>query len=340
MRKLIIPAVIVVALVLIVGGYQLYQKYVVYEPTLTPSRSTAQETQAAGGAAPSPAAASKDAAAASGKYAQWLGDWTVETGEMPGALPMHVAIGSNGLPTFEIKPPKIVNLYPQFPNLASAQDMPTITFTGVEALDDSTVRCTLPGHENTMLTYEFKLNAPSNKLEMNTRVSMNTGNTEEKKIVFGRRALTADASAEALAASNFGEAMIRSSVARAKADMRSLATAIESYYVDFNKYPSSRAGDSVPSRLTTPIAYMTKILTDPFGRERGATYHYYTDKAAPNSWMLVSGGPDGKVDLTYKIYSGAVKKSGFFGAVGEFQQYLYDPTNGTMSKGDVIRWKQ
>jgi hypothetical protein len=340
MKKLIIPAVVVVILVLIVGGYQLYQKYVVYEPTYTPSRAAAQETQAPAGAAATPAATSKEAAATGGKYARWLGDWTLETGEAPGTLTIHAAIGANGLPTFEMKLPYIKNPFPQFPNLVAREDEQVVPFTGVQALDDSTVKCVIHGHESAPTSIEFTLNAPSDKLEMNTRVSMNTGKTEEKKTVFGRGAQTPEASAQALAERNFREAMIRNSVPRAKGDMRVLAVAIEAYFVDFNKYPSSRADYSLPVWLTTPIRYLMKALPDPFGRERGATYHYYTDKSAPEGWMLVSGGPDGKIDLTYKIYSGAVKKSGFFGAVGEFQQYLYDPTNGTMSKGDIIRWRQ
>ena len=41
----------------------------------------------------------------------------------------------------------------------------------------------------------------------------------------------------AIAVPNFLEAQIRAKVSRAYSDMRSLATAIESYCVDTNKYP-------------------------------------------------------------------------------------------------------
>src|SRR3954462_6822457 len=41
----------------------------------------------------------------------------------------------------------------------------------------------------------------------------------------------------AIAVPNFLEAQVRAKVARAKSDMRSLATAVEAYCVDDNKYP-------------------------------------------------------------------------------------------------------
>jgi prepilin-type N-terminal cleavage/methylation domain-containing protein len=85
----------------------------------------------------------------------------------------------------------------------------------------------------------------------------------------------------AIAVPNFLEAQTRSKVSRAKADMRSMATAIEAYYVDFNAYPKCNnfgtscynpgaAGPTyeaslVLERLSTPIAFMTAgLLNDPF----------------------------------------------------------------------------
>ncbi|HMX61762.1 MAG TPA: prepilin-type N-terminal cleavage/methylation domain-containing protein, partial [Candidatus Sumerlaeota bacterium] len=86
----------------------------------------------------------------------------------------------------------------------------------------------------------------------------------------------------AIAVPNFLEAQTRAKVSRNKADMRSLATAIEAYVIDNNKYPpayehhnqvSWAAGGGnvtppfhsrIPSLITTPIAYMTSIPEDPF----------------------------------------------------------------------------
>jgi prepilin-type N-terminal cleavage/methylation domain-containing protein len=92
----------------------------------------------------------------------------------------------------------------------------------------------------------------------------------------------------AIAVPNFLEAQTRAKVARVQADMRTMATALETYTVDVNKPMSCRTdlgggltGPSLISdeltkkfgntwvsyrlkRLTTPIAYLTRVLPDAF----------------------------------------------------------------------------
>jgi prepilin-type N-terminal cleavage/methylation domain-containing protein len=70
----------------------------------------------------------------------------------------------------------------------------------------------------------------------------------------------------AIAVPNFLEAQTRSKVSRSKADIRSMATAVESYFVDNNNYPPSAINPLQQRtwRLTTPIAYMTTIPFDVF----------------------------------------------------------------------------
>ena len=73
----------------------------------------------------------------------------------------------------------------------------------------------------------------------------------------------------AIAVPNFLDAQIRSKVSRVKADFRSLATSIESYSVDWNKYPldvpSPQYMLSMVYSLTTPQAYFSSVnLVDPF----------------------------------------------------------------------------
>jgi len=76
----------------------------------------------------------------------------------------------------------------------------------------------------------------------------------------------------AIAVPNFLEAQVRAKVSREKNNMRALATALESYKVDTNKYPMDAwwwafyalnpggYDNVVPlSLLTTPIAYMSSI---------------------------------------------------------------------------------
>jgi len=79
----------------------------------------------------------------------------------------------------------------------------------------------------------------------------------------------------AIAVPNFLEAQTRSKVSRTKADMRSMATALEAYAVDNNVYPQchrygivlrlNATEREVLERLSTPVAYMTNVVAkDPF----------------------------------------------------------------------------
>jgi len=86
----------------------------------------------------------------------------------------------------------------------------------------------------------------------------------------------------AIAVPNFLEAQTRSKVSRVKSDMRALATAVESYTVDYNvappeagrppfpglvfpNYPGQLQTGILTPAITTPVAYMTNfILWDPF----------------------------------------------------------------------------
>ncbi len=159
----------------------------------------------------------------------------------------------------------------------------------------------------------------------------------------------------AIAVPNFLEAQVRSKVSRVNADMRSMATAIEAYHVDQNKYPEKIDGDKYPegyaryrlTSITTPIAYMSSIPGDPFcemnlagGGRPGdepsfiylkAKYHpewklnWDTDvdlRMALNTphtqWVLVSQGPMHR-DTNYIWWT------------------PYDPTNGTVSRGIIVR---
>ncbi len=72
----------------------------------------------------------------------------------------------------------------------------------------------------------------------------------------------------AIAVPNFIEAQTRSKVGRAMADLRSIATALESYRVDNLNYPDSPGAIDDTERLaklSTPVAYMSNpLLRDPF----------------------------------------------------------------------------
>jgi prepilin-type N-terminal cleavage/methylation domain-containing protein len=102
----------------------------------------------------------------------------------------------------------------------------------------------------------------------------------------------------AIAVPNFLEAQTRSKVARCKADVRSIATGLEAYRVDFNRYTPdpifynsvwNGGGSRWPGggtmsqaqvdnylalqRLTTPVAYLTSVPDNVFGNNTFAGYH-------------------------------------------------------------------
>jgi type II secretion system protein G len=186
----------------------------------------------------------------------------------------------------------------------------------------------------------------------------------------------------AIAVPNFLEAQTRAKVSRMKADMRSLATAIESYRVDNNDYaiPADEEGATIrfnapPTEwfetrvsplLTTPIAYMTARPLDIFAGEAAETplIHYSTrtyvlrtEGSAEEFDELVGDMLGRQKNVHYYLLSHGPDKDHDFAATGhvhgagladhdddheddheEGAPTLYDPTNGTVSNGDVVYW--
>lgn len=155
-----------------------------------------------------------------------------------------------------------------------------------------------------------------------------------------------------IALPNFLEAQTRSKTARVKADLRALATALEAYAADNNCYPPVPI--LLPPRfrrfrpLTTPIAYMSIVPRDPFKsidtspeapqNWRQGLYGYgATPLDNASRWALTSDGPDRQSDCsplaTYPGYSADL----FAGRIPLYSYTLYDPTNGTVSRGDLFR---
>lgn len=183
----------------------------------------------------------------------------------------------------------------------------------------------------------------------------------------------------AIAIPNYLTAQVRSKVSRAKGEMQTLATALESYEVDNNAYPLMRGSvvsgpqvnrdedtngyeqtctqgfRTVPIELTTPIAYLTSLPDDPFKNpgfdvpwnenydsqdplDRGYVYtnvDEFVDSDSPitpynpnnygepaiisyGDWRMCSIGPDVM-------------------GVAPIGTMPYDPTNGLVSNGDIIR---
>jgi prepilin-type N-terminal cleavage/methylation domain-containing protein len=178
-----------------------------------------------------------------------------------------------------------------------------------------------------------------------------------------------------IAVPNFLEAQVRAKHSRVVSDLRTIATGLEAYFLDANDYPrnfESRFWTASPD-LTTPVAYLTTVaFIDPFALYKendplvGSSYYSYhrvlpwpfpmalprdhwppeesTDAALPNGnpgalrkygqWRLLSIGPD-RVYLPpgwEAYYSGGQRD-----VVYRMIETPYDPTNGSISWGNISR---
>jgi prepilin-type N-terminal cleavage/methylation domain-containing protein len=172
----------------------------------------------------------------------------------------------------------------------------------------------------------------------------------------------------------FRDAQRRSAVSRVEADLRTCAAALEAYQADYLKYPYdgySLFGPPIgfnfwflSRMLSTPVAYLENVnFPDPFGigfagtwqildyryTSMGSTYGtdwtVYSGVSTPSpylddvtaefgGWRLASVGPD-------KLYGpygwpGLSTRSPYSFSASALQM-PYDPTNGLVSVGDIIR---
>lgn len=151
-----------------------------------------------------------------------------------------------------------------------------------------------------------------------------------------------------IAIPNFLAAQTRAKVARAESDLRTISVGLASYHVDRNRYPptplASLSDRNLRLRfLTTPVAYLSTLPMEVFSRGEDHTYAYWSSnlsdamKESPvyfylpdennrrGRWSLFSRGPD----LNYEL---AVEEGGSGILI------VYDPTNGTVSNGDIMRF--
>jgi hypothetical protein len=124
------------------------------------------------------------------------------------------------------------------------------------------------------------------------------------------------------------EVDIRNRVSRTLSDMRSMATALEAWRIDNAQYPPHL------NVLTTPIAYVTRMMLDPFNVGEPFAYHRET-RPDVEGWLLVSQGPDEDFDIDpARDYDGSAPQP-----TPALAARIFDPTNGTISDGDLVRWR-
>lgn len=180
----------------------------------------------------------------------------------------------------------------------------------------------------------------------------------------------------AVAVPNFLEAQARSKVSRVKADMRTIATALEAYAVDWGTAPrgnffqlatiftATLEGDRGLILLSTPTAYLTQgLMTDPFQTEaylRTTTEVPDPDPNEENVWYKYSArdaagtvgtvGPPDFDPNSEQVEWWILQSSGpdrIRCALGQnlidpdepekLLSRIYDPTNGSVSRGSIYR---
>ena len=176
----------------------------------------------------------------------------------------------------------------------------------------------------------------------------------------------------AIAVPNFLEAQVRSKVARVRSDLRTVATGLESYQIDNNKYPPrgtyTRNADGTitkhsgyilvldPIWITTPIAYLSSAapLRDVFQAHAYKDTTPKTNGLYDEGWLRYTATvqPPENSDATVAILGRRYGAWRLLSAgpdrivmndkferppANQIQFIPYDATNGTISIGDVMR---
>ncbi|HQH71663.1 MAG TPA: prepilin-type N-terminal cleavage/methylation domain-containing protein [bacterium] len=158
-----------------------------------------------------------------------------------------------------------------------------------------------------------------------------------------------------IALPNYQHAQVKAKVSAAYAEMKTLSTVVEAYALDHNCYPLDGNDHferdealfdqaRIQKVLTTPLAYISEIPADIFHTKENHTYDpkiarhfqsrppypyvYFTrdnfvlNRGTPKGYFIFSFGPDQYFDNDSTAPEDVLK---------------YDPTNGVISMGDLIR---
>ena len=164
----------------------------------------------------------------------------------------------------------------------------------------------------------------------------------------------------AIAVPNFLEAQTRAKVSRTATDIRSVSVALEAYRVDWNDYPFPTFANSTDGQtdstfeisnppqgvtsmrenlgLTTPVAYITSLPRDVFSPEKMHWFGYCTIQES--LWIMTSLGPNQTQPQSAWLgwQGGDIQEVSALNDVNyRLTDRTYDPTNGTVSAGDLWR---
>lgn len=207
--------------------------------------------------------------------------------------------------------------------------------------------------------------------------------TQTKKRIFAREAFTLIellivvaiiGILAAIAIPNMNDIRQRAKISRAKADLGSLATALEQYRIDWSAVPVTHPLEpfdlhDFASRLkvlTTPNSYISGIPYDVFPHEsafrhddgdlslldpRYRPYPYFRGdfsgkggmmEMSKTAYLLTSSGPDGILTtlMYYPPRSGhSTGKCGMCNvSLDDYAYLIFEVSNGIRSQGDLHKW--
>lgn len=143
---------------------------------------------------------------------------------------------------------------------------------------------------------------------------------------------------------NYQHAQARGKVARVHSDMRTISGALEAFRLDRGKYPAAAHGDyQIPDPLiplSSPVPYITSIPRDPFGRARfnfapSIVMHGYNYKDKKTTSEGMPGETYGHIWKAFPNKEYFIHPCGPNKIWNVLPYIEYDPTNGTVSTGDI-----
>jgi type II secretory pathway pseudopilin PulG len=148
-------------------------------------------------------------------------------------------------------------------------------------------------------------------------------------------------------------AIVKSKTARVVHDQQEMVKALYQYTADHQEVPRENDGLSALLRSPRGNRYLTTLPQDPFAEaveNQPSQFKYYADIAPQYESLVVSVGPDGDLDVATVIDERRREQVGLAGsrarhlvfktpeeAQAFIDRYSYDPTNGSVSDGDIIQ---
>jgi len=151
----------------------------------------------------------------------------------------------------------------------------------------------------------------------------------------------------AIAVPNFLQAQVKAKVARVYAEQRAVNDAYTMYKLDNNDWPPHMDGSTAQHKfVTTPIAYLTTSIDDPFQQEgvtNSSTWGWYKGQyhVEPNYQLMSEFFSVG--DESARRYAEQHRNAAFFTrSVGPDmdrdpeRSHPYDISNGVVSHGTIL----